>query len=130
MRQEPQRCAAFRLDQTEERRALLVRLPGTIGFKAQQFTDTQCRFGATQVFRRNPETRQIFFRQINAARGVVFAHVAYDIRQLKSEAKLFRQIQGAGVLRTEHVRAGKADGAGDAITIFLEAIEGRIEVHG
>ena len=52
--------------------------------------------------------------------------IANDVGELKGEAELFGEIEGARIAEAEDVRAGEADRAGDAIAIFAQAIEGRI----
>ncbi len=72
---------------------------------------------------------QIFVREIDAAKFVVFVYVANDVRQLKREAEPFSKVEGTRVAEAEYVRAGEADSAGYAIAIFAEALEGGIGLN-
>ena len=50
-------------------------------------------------------------------------------RELERQAKFLGEVQSAGIVESEDVRAGKADSAGDAIAIFTKAVERRIGMY-
>ncbi len=126
MNQQPQRAAAVSTDESEQSRTFFVELPSAFGLEAQQFANAESRFAAAKVFRWNSVTLQVFFRKIDTADFEILVNVANDVRQLKGEAELFCQVQGPSVAEAEHVRASDSHRAGHAITVFAEAIEGRI----
>ena len=71
MGEQPQRGAALRIDQAQQRGAFVVALPGAICFEAEEFADAKCGFVAAEIFRRDAVALKVFFRKVNAAQGVV-----------------------------------------------------------
>src|SRR5690242_4541482 len=113
MGQEPESAAAIRLNQAEQGRTFLVKLPCTVGFEAKQLVNAQGRFVVAKIFRRNTVSRKVFFGEIHAAELVVLMDVTDDVRELEGQAESLGKVQSARVGETEHVRAGQADGSGD-----------------
>ena len=72
------------------------------------------------------EAVQIFLRKINASHRVVAADIADDVGELKREAQTLSQIGRFGIVKAENMQASEADGSGNAIAIFRQAIERRV----
>ena len=130
MHEQPQRATAVFVDQIYERGALLVALPGAIRFKAQEFAYAEGSFAAPEIGVVDIVFGEIFFREIDAACGVVFMDIANDIGELKGQAQFFREIDGARILETKDVGAGESYGARYPVAIFFQAFEGGIGVNG
>src|SRR2546427_9541871 len=72
-------------------------------------------------------------RQIDASDFIIPTDIAQDVGQLKCEAQLFGQIQGARVAKAKDVKAGEPDRAGDPVAVLAQMVEGGVggntEVH-
>src|SRR5262249_7109207 len=127
---EPERSAAFRIDEAKELGAFFVILPGAVGFEAEKLAEAKSGFAGAEIFGLEFVALEIFLRDVDAAERVVVVNVANDVGELEGEAESFGEVERALVGEAEDVRAGEADGTGDAIAIFAEAIEGRIVADG
>ena len=130
MGEEPERAAAFGADEAEEFGALFVILPGAVGFEAEEFANAESGFAAAEVFVHDVVALEIFLRDVDAAERVVVVDVANDVGELEGEAEFFGEVESALIGEAEDVRAGEADGAGDAVAIFAEAVEGGVIANG
>ena len=130
MHEKPESSAAIGIDQIEKLGALFVQLPGAISFEAEKFANTQRGFALRKVLRRDTVVREIFLGEIDAAERSVFMDIANNIGELKCQAELFGKIECTRIAETEKMGTGETNRAGDAITIFAKAIEGRIGTDG
>src|SRR5207302_5748802 len=130
MHEKPQSASTIRFNQGEQGRAFLVKLPGAVGLEAKQLANSEGGSFAPKIFGRNPVARQVFFGKVDAAEFEVFMDITNDVGELEGEAEFFGKIEGAGVTKTEHVRAGQTYCSGHAITVFAETVEGRITANG
>src|SRR5260221_14787895 len=120
MHEKPESGTAFRFDEIEERGTFFIAFPGAGGLEAQEFADAKRGCGASEILGIDVVLREILVGQIDAAHGVIVANIANDVGQLKGQAELFREVQGALVAETENVSASQTDRAGNAIAVFTE----------
>src|SRR6267378_8602882 len=126
----PQSRAAFGFDEIEERGAFFIAFPGAGGLEAQEFADTEGGCGAGEILGIDVVLREIFVGEIHAAHGVIVANIANDVGQLKGQAKLFGEVEGALVAETKNVSAGETDRASNAIAVLAEAVESCVRLYG
>ena len=69
VREQPERGAAFAVDQVEQLGAFFVILPGAIGFEAQEFAHAERGFAAAEVFRGDAVAARGLLRADRRGRG-------------------------------------------------------------
>src|SRR4029077_17998859 len=82
-RQRPQSGSAIRIDLANEPSAFPIKPPGSLRFESKQFPDRRS-YRAAFYFRDGAsEAREIFARDIYAAKGKIGANVTQNIRKLE-----------------------------------------------
>ena len=76
MHQKPESAAAIGIDEIEQFSAFFIHLPGAVGFKAEQFADTESGFTVCEVLWRDVVAREILIGNVDAAKRGVFVHIA------------------------------------------------------